>query len=376
MTNLTKKILIITLAAAAFIIGLLIGYEIAYLGDFQQGYQKGYDEGYRAGYDTGYDTGYKECLAKQCEQDDDCELSLCDCKCYRKRQTPEVLENKFCEINCLDLHNISGCECKDHKCERVTPLPELQVHFIDVGQGDSILIDLGLEEVLIDGGKKSPGVTDYISKYIDGPLEVMVATHPHLDHVGGLSKVLNDFQVKEIWLNRDVSNKDKDFYQKFMTAVEAEKSIGATVNYAKRNDIISTGNLNFSILNPLDTLFGEINNNSIVLRLEYGNTAFLFSGDAEKKAEASILTTGSELQAQILKASHHCSKTASTKAYLAEVKPEVAICMVGEGNQYKHPHQETLTALQEIGAKIYRTDDNGTIIVSTDGKNYQINTSK
>ena len=250
-------------------------------------------------------------------------------------------------------------------------LNELQVHFIDVGQGDSILIDLGPEEVLIDGGGKSPGVTDYISKYIDGPLEVMVATHPHADHIGGLIKVLEVFRVEEIWLNGDTSTSKT--YQEFITAVNAE---GAGVNQAKRNGTISTESLNFSILNPPDTLFSEINNNSIVLRLEYGDIALLFTGDAEKEAEASMLASEGELQAQILKAGHHCSRTASSKPFLEKVKPETVICMVGEDNRYGHPHQETLTALEDIGAGIYRTDTDGTIIVLTDGIDYKIRTNQ
>jgi len=251
------------------------------------------------------------------------------------------------------------------------PLSELHVHFIDVGQGDSILIDLGSNEVLIDGGEKSSGVIDYVSNYIDGPLEVMVATHPHADHIGGLIKVLEVFQVEEIWLNGDTSTSST--YQEFMVAVNAEQ---AEVNYAKRNGTISSKNLNFSILNPPDALFGTMNNNSIVLRLKYGNTEFLFTGDAEKEAEASMFTAGNELQAQILKVGHHGSRTASTKAFLGRVEPKVAILMVGENNRYGHPHQETLTALIEIGAKIYRTDTDGTIIVLTDGKDYKIKTNK
>ena len=275
------------------------------------------------------------------------------------------------DCGCQDDNGCCGIGCNYTNDNDCLPLNELRVHFIDVGQGDSILVDLGSNEVLIDGGGKSPGVTDYIGKYIDGPLEVMVATHPHADHIGGLIEALEVLQVEEIWLNGDTSTSKT--YQDFMAAVNTEE---AEVNQAKRNGTISTEDLNFSILNPPDSLFSETNNNSIVLRLEYGDIAFLFTGDAEKEAEASMLTTGSELWAQILKAGHHCSKTASTKAFLERVKPEKAICMVGENNRYGHPHQETLTALKEIGAEIYRTDTDGTIIVLTDGISYEVETSK
>ena len=243
----------------------------------------------------------------------------------------------------------------------------LKVHFIDVGQGDSILIDLGSEEVLIDGGEKSPGVVDYISKYIDGPLEVMVLTHPHADHIGGLIKVLKDFQVEEIWLNGDTSTSKT--YQDFMAAVNAE---GAEVNQAKRNGTISTESLNFSILNPPDTLFSDTNNNSIVLRLDYGDTVFLFTGDAENEAEANMLATESELWAQILKVGHHGSSSASSIEFLRKVNPDIAIISCGEGNSYGHPHDITLNNLSNLGIIIYRTDESGDIIVESDGITYRV----
>jgi len=132
-----------------------------------------------------------------------------------------------------------------------TPSPpptaqELKVHFIDVGQGDAILIDFGDNEMLIDGGDKSPGVDAYLSDYVDGALEVMVATHPHTDHIGGLIAVLNTFEVEEIWHNGDSATSKT--YAEFMTAVQAE---GADVNIGKRGDKINVGGLSFTILNPL-----------------------------------------------------------------------------------------------------------------------------
>lgn len=247
----------------------------------------------------------------------------------------------------------------------------LQVHFIDVGQGDSILIDFGKNEILIDGGEKSSGVVNYINPYIEGPLEAIIATHPHADHIGGLIKVLDGFPVKEIWLNGDTSTSKT--YKQFMAAVKLE---GANVYEAREGDVISLNNLNFTILNPPPILFKDINNNSIVLWLEHGDTTFLFAGDAEHEAEAVMLATGNNLQAQIFKAGHHCSKTSSSKAFLKVVKPREAICMVGKNNRYGHPHQETLTNLKEIGARVYRTDINGTVKVLTDGRNYKIKTNK
>lgn len=256
-----------------------------------------------------------------------------------------------------------------------TPAPtkgELRVHFIDVGQGDSILIDLGETEVLIDGGEKSPGVVPYLEEYVDGPLEVMIATHPHADHIGGLIAVLDTFQVEQIWHNGDTSTSKT--YTEFMSAVQSEE---AQVHIGRRGDNISAGELTFTILNPT-TLAGTTNNNSIVASLSYGNVDFLFTGDAEQEAEAAMLIA-SDIpvpEVEILKVGHHGSRTASSKDFLAATSPEVAVYMAGKGNSYGHPHQETLDALTQIGAKIYGTDVNGTIIVTTDGEGYTIQTTE
>ena len=254
-----------------------------------------------------------------------------------------------------------------------TPPPaegELAVHFIDVGQGDAILIDLGETEVLIDGGDKSPGVVAYLNNYVDGPLEVMVATHPHADHIGGLIAVLDAFEVEEIWLNGDTSTSET--YSQFMSVVNSE---GAQVYEAKRGDTIEVGELTFSVLHPVN-LSGTTNNNSIVLSLSYGQVDFLFTGDAEQEAEASMLMEGVVPDVEVLKVGHHGSKTASSPDFLAVTSPEIAIYMASEGNTYGHPHEETIEALLAVGAEIYGTDIHGTIVVTTNGEEYELQLEK
>ena len=251
-----------------------------------------------------------------------------------------------------------------------TVLPELQVHFIDVGQGDSILLDLGEIEVLIDGGGRSPGMVSYLKGYVDGPLEVIAATHPHADHIGGLIDVLDAFDVQEIWHNGDTSTSKT--YSQFMSAVRSE---GAGVHEARKGDAIKVGELVFHVLHPVN-LKGTTNNNSIVLSLNYGQTDFLFTGDAEQEAETSMLAAGIVPDVEILKVGHHGSRTASSSSFLAAAKPEVAIYMAGVDNQYGHPHPETISALKAIGAQIYGTEVNGTVIVSTDGEAYVLKTEK
>ena len=257
--------------------------------------------------------------------------------------------------------------------EAPAPTPtvgELEVHFIDVGQGDSILVDLGDIEILIDGGGKSPGITAYLNDCVDGPLEVMVATHPHADHIGGLIAVLHALQVEQIWHNGDTSTSQT--YTQFMAAVEAE---GAEIHIARRADEITVGELTFLVLNPT-TLARTTNNNSIVLSLSYGEVDFLFMGDAEQEAEASMLGAGIILDVEILKVGHHGSRTASSQSFLAATSPEVAIYMAATGNRYGHPHEETILNLDQVGAKIYGTDIHGTIIISTNGEAFTTPTEK
>jgi competence protein ComEC len=270
------------------------------------------------------------------------------------------------------------CACEEWPGHQNQPTSEptaepgkLQVHFIDVGQGDSILIDLGTTEVLIDGGEKSPGVTDYLKKYVDGDLEVMVATHPHSDHIGGLIDVLGEFKVDNVWVNGDTATSQT--YNDFMAKATSE---GAQMHEAQRGDTIVAGALTFKVLNPPATLFSDTNNNSIVLQLDYGNIDFLFTGDAGIAAEESMINASVLSDINILKVGHHGSRSASSPEFLNITKPEVAVYMAGVGNVYGHPHQETLTALANIGATIYGTDKNGTIVISTDGNSYTIHTEK
>lgn len=285
---------------------------------------------------------------------------------------------KFAAVIVLCSMTVCLCACDEwfNKGSEPTSHPtaepgKMQVHFIDVGQGDAILIDLGTTEVLIDAGEKSPGVTDYIDDYVDGHLEVVVATHPHSDHIGGLIEVLDEFDVDNVWVNSDEATSKT--YTDFMAEVNDE---GAQVHEARRGDTIVAGALTFHVLHPIDPLFDNTNDNSIVLSLSYGSIDFLFAGDAEVDAEASMISAGVLSDMDILKVGHHCSRTASSTAFLNIIKPEVAVYMAALGNTYGHPHAESIAALQSIGATIYGTDESGTIVISTDGTSYTIQTDK
>ena len=271
---------------------------------------------------------------------------------------------------CFILTVISG-EMHPVASSPIPPTSLLKVHFIDVGQGDSILIDLGETEILIDGGGRSPGVVAYLNNYVEGAIEAMVATHPHADHIGGLIAVLDNFSVNTIWLNGNTSTSQT--YTDFISAVNSE---GAAIFITKRGDQISVQSLVLNVLNPPQSSLSGTNDNSIVLLLNYGDTDFLFTGDAEAEAEASMLAAHLIPDVEVLKVGHHGSRTSSTSQFLQEAKPEVALYTAGVGNSYGHPHQETIAALHEIGVEIYGTDINGTVIVTTDGKSYYVQVEK
>lgn len=245
---------------------------------------------------------------------------------------------------------------------------ELKVHFIDVGQGDAILVDLQDIEMLIDGGDRTSGVVSYLKGYVDGALEVMIATHPHADHIGGLIDVLAAFEVKQIWHNGDTTTSKT--YSDFMSAVNAEK---AKVSVATRGNVIEADGLSFKVLNPAN-LKESTNNNSIVLHFAFGEIDFLFTGDAEREAEGAMLIASDMPvpDVEILKMGHHGSKTASSADFLAVTSPEVAIYMAGGGNTYGHPHEETIQALLAVGAEIFGTDAHGNIVITTDGEKYEL----
>jgi len=230
---------------------------------------------------------------------------------------------------------------------------------------------LGKTEILIDGGGREPGVVAYLNDYVEGAIEAMVATHPHADHIGGLIAVLDAFEVEEIWLNGDTSTSKT--FQEFMSRVNAEEAL---VNEALRGQSIEVGDLALPVLHPVEPFFDDTNNNSIVLSLSYGKVDFLFTGDAEKEAEESMLDAGIVPEVEVLKVGHHGSSSSSCIEFLSTVRPDIAIYMAGEGNRYGHPHDETIVALSEVDAEIYGTDVHGTIIITTDGETYILQLEK
>ncbi len=245
----------------------------------------------------------------------------------------------------------------------------LEVHFIDVGQGDSILIKTPQKNILIDGGNRGTTALNYIRNQGVNALDFIISTHPHADHIGGLINVIQSIQVGEV-IDPAVPHTTKTF-EEYITLID-QKGIWFTEGRAGMKWDVG-GGATIHILHPTSPSQSDLNNASIVVRLTFGEVSFLFAGDAESAAESQILNRGYELNSTILKVGHHGSKTSTTQAFLKAVKPEAAIIMCGKTNAYGHPHQDILNKLSAANVEIYRTDLHGSIVVVTDGDTYSIN---
>lgn len=256
-------------------------------------------------------------------------------------------------------------------------LPGLTIDVLDVGQGDSIFIEEGETEILIDGGTAAMGarVVDDIKGRVQGKLEVVVATHKDADHVGGLTDVLRGFEVGQVWWNGDVG--DSAAFRNFQTQLALDEVRGTTDRIVRRGDVLwAGGNLLFSILNPTG-ISGSSNDNGVVMNLMYGVTDFLFEADVSDVVEKNMLAAGVlPTNVNLLKVGHHGSKTSSCSEFLDRVRPKVAVYSCGVGNSYGFPTQEALKRLESTKATIYGTDVNGTVTATSDGASIKVNGKK
>ncbi|HEX9988192.1 MAG TPA: MBL fold metallo-hydrolase [Chloroflexia bacterium] len=255
-----------------------------------------------------------------------------------------------------------------------TPGPDdVQVHFINVGQGDAILILApGGQVALIDGGYRGMGTVEYLQAHGVERIALMVATHPHADHIGGLVDVLHEIPVDEVVTNGYLYT--TQVYEQFLDGIAASK---ARYREVHKGDTLKMGALTFQVLNPESGRdYGDINDTSIVLRMAYGSTSFLFTGDAEAQAERSMVASGQVLQATILKVGHHGSRTSTTSEFVRAVQPQVAIYSAGVDNPYGHPHTSPMENLAREGAVVYGTDLNSTVVVTANQTGYTVTTQK
>ena len=245
---------------------------------------------------------------------------------------------------------------------------DLLIDFIDVGQADSILIRNQDKVMLIDAGTNEAGktVVNYLETLGITKIDYLIGTHPHEDHIGGLDDVINNFDIGQIYMPK-IETTTKTFED----VLDAIENKNLTVTAPNKGDKIELGQAKGEFMTEPILDEDNLNVSSLVLRLEFGNTSYLFMGDAEEENEETIHWPKTD----VLKVGHHGSSTSSSESFLEQVQPKYAIIMAGKDNSYGLPTQETIDKLNNIGSEIYRTDEDGTIQMTSDGNTIEIKTT-
>lgn len=255
----------------------------------------------------------------------------------------------------------------------VTEGSTLEVHYIDVGQGDSILIKQDDHCMLIDAGNNDKGSTvwSYLLNQDVDILDYVICTHPDADHIGGMDVVLYKYDCNSVLM--PACEHDTETYADVIQTIGQR---GQKVTVPQKGENYSLGEAQFQILTDTDKNYGENKNNySIAVRLTFGETSFLFTGDAEEEAEQDMLNSGLTLTSDVFKTAHHGANWSNTEEFLTMVNPSYAVISCGEGNTYGHPRAEVLNNLRSMGVEVFRTDEQGSIVAISDGANITWNCS-
>ena len=246
----------------------------------------------------------------------------------------------------------------------------LQVHFIDVGQALSVLVECDGQFMLYDGGNVDDGslVVSYLQQQGVEELQYVFCSHAHEDHVGGLAAALAYFPAHHVYA--PVTEADTKCFRDFVKYTQQQ---GLSVEVPAAGTVWQLGNATITQLGPV-AQYSDTNDTSLVLRLDYGSTSFLLTGDMEADAERDLVNTGANLKADVLQVGHHGSSTSTSYIFLNSVLPEMGVISCGVNNKYGHPHEETLSILRDAGVDVYRTDLLGTITIGSDGQNYTVGT--
>ena len=300
-------------------------------------------------------------------------LCMCLTACTATNQATSTSEKRQSDTTSGEAVQ-SGQEEKAAKAPDTSkPEGTLEVHYIDVGQGDATLIKCGSHAMLIDGGNNNKGTTGqlYLKKQGVESLDYVIGTHPDADHIGGLDVIVYKYNCDTVIMPD--YEKDTKTYQELVDVIH-DKNMKIT--YPVVGEQYALGEAKFTIIAPNSNSYGgNANDYSVAILLEYGKNRFLFTGDAEEASEAEMLTNGIDISADVYKVAHHGSRSASTQEFLNAVHPKYAVISCGEGNSYGHPHAEVLNRLRSMGVEVFRTDEQGSIIASSDGENITWNCS-
>ena len=273
-------------------------------------------------------------------------------------------------IEIIETSSLMDENSSDGKEENSQVTSELRIHYIDVGQGDAILVEQKENYMLIDAGPTSSKETlkDYLEKLNIKKIDYLVATHNHEDHIGGMANVIKNFDIVNLFMSKEIATT-----KTYENVILAAKEKGLKLYAPKVLEEFELGEAKFKIITNGDNNYSGANNHSIVIRLTFGNNSFMFMGDAEKELEKDILDLDIDISADILKLGHHGSYTSSSEEFVEKVNPKYAIVSCGKNNSYGHPCKSTMMILKNDKITVYRTDESSNIIATSDGNNITFN---
>ncbi|WP_366522626.1 ComEC/Rec2 family competence protein [Clostridium sp.] len=280
----------------------------------------------------------------------------------------EINLKKFLAIiSTITMLSFVGCSSQGVKNNvNASIKKELKVTYLNVGQGDSELVEVNGKTMLIDAGPNSNAnelVKDLKERGIK-TIDIAIATHPHEDHIGGMDEVLENFDVKSFYAPK-VAHTTKT-YENMLKAIKNE---GIKLKQIKEGTKLDLGKgVDIEVYTPVKSSYDDLNNYSPIMKISYGKTAFMFTGDAEKEAEQEALKEHKNLKANVLKLGHHGSNSSTSEPFLKAVDPSIAIVSCAKNNKYGHPHKETMTKLKNSKVKVYETFKDGDITITSNGK--------